>query len=61
MNLVIIVIEANAMPISVQESTQVLGAYKLYYKGLGLCTILELQLKVHPKPLGSITLLFWEG
>jgi len=50
------------MPISVQESTRVLlSTQKLHHKGLGPCTDLELQFKVHPNPLGSVTLLFWEG
>jgi len=50
------------MPITVQKSSQVLlSTQKLRHKGLGSYTDLELQFKVHPKPLGSITLLFWEG
>jgi len=49
------------MPILVQESTQVLlSAQKLYSKGIGLCTDLELQFKAHPNYLGYVTLLFWE-
>jgi len=45
--------EANAMPISVQENTRVLlSTQKLHHKGLGPCTDLELQFKVHSKPLG---------
>jgi len=51
--------EANSMPILVQESTQVLlSAQKLHHEGLSPCTDLELQFKVHLKPLESITLLF---
>ena len=51
--------EANAMPISLRESTRVLlSTQKLHHKGLGLCTDLELQLKVRSNPLGSVTLLF---
>ena len=54
--------EANGMPILVQESTRVLlSTQKLYHKGRGPCTDLELQFKVHSNPLGSITLLFCEG
>jgi len=41
------------MPISVQDSSQVLlSTQKLRHKGLGRCTDLELQFKVHPKPFG---------
>ena len=47
------------MPISVQESTRVLpSTQKVRHKGLGPCTELELQFKVHSNPLGSVTLLF---
>jgi len=54
--------EANSMPISVQESTQVLlSAQKLHSKGFGPRTNLELPFKAHPKHLGCVTLLFWEG
>ena len=51
--------KVNSMPISVQESSQVLlSTQKLCHKGLGPYTNLELQFKVHPKPLGSVTLCF---
>jgi len=53
--------EVNAMPISVRESSQVLSTQTLHHMGFGPCTNLELQFRVHPKPLGSITLLFWQG
>jgi len=44
------------MLISVQESTRVfLSAQKLHHRGFGLCTDLELQFKVRPNPLGSVT------
>ena len=57
-----IYVEANSTPNSVQQNTQVLlSAQTLHSKGLGPCTDLELQFKGHPKHLGCVTLLFWEG
>ena len=54
--------EVNSMPILVQESSQVLlSTQKLHHKGFGPYTDLELEFKAHSKPLGSVTLLFWEG
>ena len=50
------------MPIQVQENSQILlNAHKLHQRGLGPCADLELQFQRHPKPLGCIPLLFWEG
>ena len=53
--------EENAMPISVQESTQVLLCTQKLHHKVSPCTDLELQFKVCSNPLRSITLLFWEG
>jgi len=55
-------LEASVMPTQVQESSHILlNAHKLYQRGLGPCAILELQFQPHPKPLGCVTLLIWEG
>jgi len=53
--------EANIMPTQVQKSSQIpLGAHKQQQRELGPCAVLKLQFQPHPKPLGCLTLLFWE-
>ena len=54
--------EASVIPIQVQESSHILfNAHKLHQRGLSPFAVLELQFQPHPKPLGCVTLLFWEG
>ena len=51
--------EANSMPNSVQQNTQVLlSDQNLHPKRLAPCTDLESQLNGHPKHLGCVILLF---
>ena len=50
------------MPIQVQDDSQLLpNAHKLHQRGHDPRTDLELQFQRHPKPVGCVPLLFWEG
>jgi len=54
--------EANVIPTQVQENSQLLlNAHKLHQRELDPCTNLKFPFHPHPKPLGYVTLLFWES